>query len=123
MYVARSKKNVDDSDGSLFIRFKSSVGTDKTIGYCSTGKWQHPKPEVWGNTRNVSKYKPFCILSDISEEKKSENFKMVENFLRKYDIKVLNVSGHRYNRTSDLKDNQVQIQRFLTDCFKYIYKL
>ncbi|GAH86529.1 unnamed protein product, partial [marine sediment metagenome] len=38
-YVIRSIFNVDNSDGTIAFRLKSSPGTDKTIGYCQTNDW------------------------------------------------------------------------------------
>jgi len=56
-YVARSRHNVDAADATLAFRVRSSVGTDKTIGYCQTGEWVMCK-EV------PALYRPVLIISD-----------------------------------------------------------
>ena len=40
MLITRSKKNVDDSDGTIAFRTYKGNGTDKTIGYCLTKVWK-----------------------------------------------------------------------------------
>ena len=42
-YRERTKANVDDSDGTVVFRFKSSPGTDGTIGYAQTHHHQFSK--------------------------------------------------------------------------------
>src|SRR3989338_2032377 len=56
-YIARSRHNVDAADATLAFRVRSSVGTDKTIGYCQTGEWAVCK-EV------PALYKPVLVISD-----------------------------------------------------------
>lgn len=40
MYIARSKANVDNSDATIAFCVQPSAGTEKTIGYCRTGRWK-----------------------------------------------------------------------------------
>ena len=87
MYQARSRRNVDDSDGTLAIRMKSSVGTDKTIGYCLTKKWM-----MYGGTvPERSSYKPVLVIDKLDDS----NHEMVRTWLIEHEIKTLNIVGHR----------------------------
>ena len=40
-YCSRSMLNVDNADATVAFRVKASPGTDKTIGYCVTKRWQN----------------------------------------------------------------------------------
>jgi hypothetical protein len=85
MYPARSRKNVDESDGTVAFRLYASVGTDKTIGYCRTGEWRY-------YTRSVSDpHRPVLIVTSFSQAQ-NDRFRrwMVDK-----RISVLNVAGHR----------------------------
>lgn len=85
MYPERSRKNVDESDGTVAFRFCNSVGTDKTIGYCRTGEWRY-------YTRSVSDpHRPLIIITSFTEAQK-ERF---QRWLVDKQISVLNVAGHR----------------------------
>lgn len=81
MYVKRSMKNVDESDVTIAFRLHSSIGTDKTIGYCVTRKWQIVKNWQCKNLLVIENF-------DHAEEK-------IVNFLKKTKPKILNVCGHR----------------------------
>lgn len=56
-YVKRSMKNVDDADAVIVFKLKSSVGTDKTIGYAQTGRWCEPTP-----VNPVNSHRPICVI-------------------------------------------------------------
>lgn len=91
MYIDRSKANVDMADATLAFRFWPSVGTDKTIQYCKTGKWPN------GHTNSIPKsytnwrHKPFYIVTDLN----TVNLDEILEFLHHYNVRVLNVAGHR----------------------------
>ncbi len=89
-YVRRSKLNVDSSDGSIAIRLKESVGTDFTLGYCLTGRWQSYK-----STKKEIKnqYKPVLIVDDLKAIERYR--KEIHDFILDNKIMVLNVFGHR----------------------------
>lgn len=87
IYVLRSQRNVDESDATLAIRLQSSVGTDKTIGYCLTKKWVTLK-----NFNIKSSYKPCLIITDLSN---SMNAVLIRNFIKNNNVAILNVAGHR----------------------------
>lgn len=91
MYIKRSKMNVDNSDGTIAFRIKRSPGTDKTIGYCITGKWE----VINYKNLNSSLYKPLLVINNVSLEKTKENVEKMYHFIIDYEIKILNVCGHR----------------------------
>jgi Circularly permutated YpsA SLOG family len=87
LYVLRSQKNVQDSDGTIAFRLVQSVGTDKTIGYCLTKKWKSV------SSFNVStSYKPCFVVTSFSDP---ENIVNIQNFIDRNKIVVLNIAGHR----------------------------
>lgn len=93
-YPARSMKNVDKSDGTIAVMWsKNSIGTAKTVGYAQTKHW------VWFAIDNTNIYKPVRILPHYPELTQSYNLDTAEKhlmtFIVKYDIKILNVAGHR----------------------------
>lgn len=87
MYVNRSKKNVDVSDVTIAFKVKKSVGTDKTIGYCRTGKWGYC------NHIPDNSYRPILVINDLSNV--HEEAAAIEQFIRHNNAKVINIAGHR----------------------------
>ena len=86
MYVARSKKNVDDSDGTIAFRLFMSFGTDKTIGYAVTGKWITPHHlSVYGSNPKTN-YKPILIIRDISPSNHQPNMEAIIKFINDNNI-------------------------------------
>ena len=87
IYPKRTMKNVDDADATIAIRTKSSAGTDKTIGYAQTGKWQK------GNSKEgvYDGHKPLLVLNDASLSQK--NIKAIRDFVSK-NPGVINIAGH-----------------------------
>lgn len=97
-YVKRSIQNVNDADATVVFRTHSSAGTDKTIGYCVTGKWKRVSQfvvsdDVWVHTTG---HRPVIVISRITECATIA----FREFLREYAIKVLNVAGHRESRSN-----------------------
>lgn len=108
-YRERTKSNVDDSDATIVFRFKSSPGTDCTIGYAQTHKW---------TSRMYSKfdgYKPVLVVHSLE----LSNVQKVCNFIEKYRLKTLNVAGHR-DSTSGVEDFAQKVQNFLEIVFETI---
>ena len=85
-YPKRTMKNVDDSDGTIAFRWKDSPGTDKTIGYSHTGKW-----EV-GTGSSDKGYKPILVLNNTKNT--PENIKAIRDFITRNNIVKLNIAGH-----------------------------
>jgi hypothetical protein len=107
MYVERSKKNVDDCDGTIAFRLKPSVGTDKTIGYCLTKSWR-----VMNNfeTFDENPYRPLLVITDLSKYSEIDNVARIQGFINQHSVKVLNVCGHRDGKEMGF-DNFEQIVR------------
>lgn len=84
----RTKKNVDDSDATIAFRLYESPGTDKTIGYCKTGRWT-------SKTDSLTLHRPVLIITSLSEKKKGRNIERIQKFIKKNNVKILNVAGHR----------------------------
>lgn len=105
-YIERSKRNVDDSDATVAFRNHESAGTDKTIGYCRTGKWRMAATlPVFGRA-----HRPVhvidCEFRTFSEEEPcaahaSAALKL-RTFIRKYNVRTLNVCGHRQDASRNV---------------------
>ena len=89
MYTRRSILNVDNSDGTIAFRFRSSIGTDKTIGYCINKIWRYPKNIEHGIAN--TNYKPLLIIKDM----RPDNDELIKSWLTQNNIVILNVCGHR----------------------------
>ncbi len=86
MYVTRSICNIRDSDATLIFRSYSSPDTDKTWGYCMTGKWMMP-PGNW----SYPPFRPFLVI-DLQD---TGNVSRIQEFLHVNQVFILNVAGHR----------------------------
>ena len=76
-YLQRTRKNVEDSDGTLIITFGApSGGTLRTIEFCQR------------------LHKPHLVI-DASKTSKSEAAVEIARFIDEHGIKVLNVAGRR----------------------------
>lgn len=87
MYIARSMRNVDDTDGTIVFRTRDSPGTDKTIGYCWTGKWRNIPRKVLP----IREHRPVLTISKMDD---GDADRVVE-FLLRFSIRKLNIAGHR----------------------------
>ncbi len=114
-YVKRSQNNVICSDATVAFKIKDSLGTDKTIGYCTSGTWAcvstNPKYPA-------ARFKPVlvltnCVLIDadpLSKEYRDDIYAFCQ-FLLDHKVKVLNVAGHR--QTSFDPTWQQRVREFL----------
>jgi len=115
-YVQRSMRNVDDSDATLVIRFHSSQGTDKTIGYARNKMWKSAIEKDGNISKSTSsRYKPLFVVTQIGNDadiirKADELFE----FLCRHRVKVLNVAGHR---ASKLNLDSSKVHRLLMSTF------
>lgn len=110
MYALRSQRNVDDSDGTIAFRLKASVGTDKTIGYCLSKKWQTIHSSKW---QEPTTYKPCLIISDLSPTSEEQNIKNIGYFLKRYNIIILNISGHRDSTSAGVSNFGKKVEQLL----------
>lgn len=119
MYPIRSQKNVDIADATVVFRFFASVGSDKTIGYCRTGKWQlcdRPvcKPRCM-TVRGVStsdasvSHKPVHVVERFDEETR-RNFRQ---WLLDNCVHTLNVAGHRSSSVRFVADYEKKVHDFI----------
>lgn len=81
-YARRSMQNVDAADVTVALRWKSSPGTDKTIGYCRTGRWQ-----VGG----TGEYRPVLVVDPRTDGAAEA----IVDFIRTHKARRVNVCGHR----------------------------
>jgi hypothetical protein len=92
-YVARSKRNVDDSDAMVAFRLGRSAGTDKTIGYAMTGRWAAAAVSYAGGaTEPPATYRPVLVLTSLAVPGAAES---IRAFVKRHRIGTLNVCGHR----------------------------
>eukprot|EP01127_Copromyxa_protea_P008224 TRINITY_DN1883_c0_g2_i2.p1 TRINITY_DN1883_c0_g2~~TRINITY_DN1883_c0_g2_i2.p1 ORF type:complete len:127 (+),score=13.79 TRINITY_DN1883_c0_g2_i2:221-601(+) len=110
MYVLRSKKNIDESDGTVAFRLKFGIGTDQSIGYCLTKKWALLGPDRFLSTN----YKPCLVVRDISADNEQLNQSIV-TFVKHHQIVILNVAGHRDSKSSGVPDFEKRIECILTE--------
>lgn len=91
--ILRSRRNVDDSDGTLVFRLKDSPGTEKTIGYCQTRRWCYvAHQKLQKQSPPPASYRPYLVITSLSDCK---NVTAIRDFIRLYSIRTLNVAGHR----------------------------
>ena len=95
-YPPRAMENVDKSDGTLAFRLKPSAGTDKTVGYARTGKWQKSlmKSEDGG-------HRPVLVLHNT--ENSDVNRDKIRDFIKRKGIRVLNVAGHTEEKSKGIE--------------------
>lgn len=94
MYVLRSKKNVDDSDGVLAFRLAASKGTDLSIGYALTRKWQSLGTNAL-DEKFKTRYRPCLVITSLDEKDDEGNIKSIRQFIALHHIECLNIIGHR----------------------------
>lgn len=91
-YIERSKLNVDESDATLLFRSYKSNGTEKTLGYCITGRWCMPRHSMVP----TNPYRPYFIvnLALKGEKEKQVLLELAQEFIEKNVKTTLNIAGH-----------------------------
>lgn len=115
-YVARSKKNVQNSDATLVFRFKASPGTDKTIGYALRGVWE----TVGVGNEDVIEMcgrKPVLICQKLTIHTGEE----IRKFLIRHEVKTLNIAGNR--GCQEMPTWQNDVERFLLESLPVYQKM
>lgn len=103
-YVSRTIDNIKGSDGTLVFWAVTSPGTDGTISYCHTGKWNGNYNDR--TTRNVvdNAFRPVFVISyeQLQKEKQTDDWqslgKQVVDFITVNSVETLNIAGHRGSR-------------------------
>lgn len=90
-YVMRSCKNVDESDVTIAFRLFPSVGTDKTIGYAQTCRW-----EIGNFESQRWLYRPCLIITSVKG--RTLEAQRIYDFLVETQAKIVNVAGHRASK-------------------------
>lgn len=119
MYPVRSQKNVDIADATVVFRFFASVGSDKTIGYCRTGKWQFCDRPIYiprcavvrgvGVCDTSTSYKPVHVIERLDDDAQ-RNFRQ---WLLDTSVYTLNVAGHRSSSVRFMPDYEKQVHDFI----------
>lgn len=112
-YKFRTMRNVDDADGTLVVRLKSSPGTDMSLRYSLHGKWQS---KLSLNPRKPFPYRPTVVITKkhLTHKRIHETARDIIRFIQINNIQTLNVAGHRkFDSQSDLES----IRSCLTECF------
>lgn len=107
-YVERSKRNVDDSDATIAIRLCASRGTDRTIGYAQTRRWQDGVID----NETSSAYRPCLVITSLDDA----NVDAIVDFVARHRVRTLNVAGHRASTVSVVNFSD-RVQRLLTTAF------
>lgn len=109
MYVMRSMKNVDESDGTVAFRMKPSLGTDKTIGYCLKKRWSDFKDDQFDDPS----YKPCLMISHLDESCVDD----IVAFVSEFNIRVLNIAGHRSSESAGVEGFSKKVEDILFKAF------
>lgn len=112
-YPERTKKNVDDSDGTIVFRLQPSLGSDKTIGYAQSKIWKYGVIKTMNKIE--SKYKAVCVITNIDNEDVASE--QILNFVLKNDIKILNIAGHRES-SAPIKNFSEKVERIVYNALK-----
>lgn len=111
-YALRSRVNVDVSDVTIAFRLRASIGTDKTIGYCLTGKWK----SMVGRARPaLTRHRNVLVLPDLTDE--DVCIAKITEFLRSTRPNVINVCGHRSDEIADMVGYTSAVRRILEKVF------
>lgn len=95
-YVLRSMANVDAADATIAISLGPSVGTDKTIGYACTRKWQAPRARGAADTAEPkTAHRPCLVVHTLDPARHPAVVCAARAFLQKHRPRVVNVCGHR----------------------------
>lgn len=114
-FVERSMKNVDDADATVAFRLVSSTGTDRTIGYCQTGKWSEiPLQE------SVRPHRPCLIIEDIGNFEAAAD--SIAAFVKAQRPAVLNVCGHRNDDTAGRVGFTQAVQTIMLRVFEILIR-
>lgn len=116
MLVARSKLNVDCSDATVAFRLRWSVGTDKTIAYCSTGNWPIGRPTGPSSDKGsptIPRHRPCLVITQLTPETP----RIIVDFVRAHGVRTLNVAGHRDVTLAECPDFAVRVEQLLVEAF------
>ena len=112
--VARSKKNVDDADVTIAFLTASHSGTHKTAGYCQSRRWGSYDTAYRGDP-----YRPVLVLTQLAtREECDQQVERIVSFLAKMNPKVVNVCGHRDDRTASLPGYERSVRYVLKQVFQ-----
>jgi hypothetical protein len=92
----RTMKNVDDAGATIAFRTQPSTGTDKTIGYAQTGRWQkgNTKEGIYPRDKKTGGYRNLLVLNSL--ESSNKNIELIKEFIRNYAAgKPINIAGSR----------------------------
>jgi len=107
-YTGRTRQNVDDADATIAFRFKYSAGTDKTIGYAQTGRWQN------GSLRTTYLgHKPVLVITDPKNPQLA--VQQIREFLTKTGAETINIAGHRESSSEGIN---AFVRAVLTEALK-----
>lgn len=117
-YALRSQRNVDISDATVVFRHCPSVGTDRTIGFCVAHRWTAVRRDQW---RSVAKHRPILVITDLSST--ADAVRQIVGFLKRHRPRVLNVCGHRDDKTARLPGFSEAVKQVLTLAFRRMHTL
>lgn len=104
-YAHRSRLNVDAADATLVVRLHASTGTDRTIGYCATGRWG-----AQGHAPLSTPHRPCMVITHLRDVD-GQAARLAE-FMAEHGVGTLNVAGHRD------PDLRASVGCFLTALFR-----
>jgi len=116
-YVERSKKNVDDSGGTIAFKIKNSAGTGKTIGYALSHQWRYPKEKELQN--DFEPFRPVIIVNPYIDT--DAEIERVILFILEHNIETLNICGHGEG-VDDLEKWEQSVFNFLVKVYEELKK-
>lgn len=115
--VVRSKLNVKDSDGTLAFLFDAeSPGTAKTVHYATTGTWSKILPPRLNTGEQTWAFRPTFVIRRMENEE--ELLERLHAFVQRYNIKDLNIAGHRRLPHNAPADSFERMESFLSRFFQ-----
>lgn len=116
-YVLRSKRNIDESSGTIAFRCVSSLGTDKSIKYCLTSKWNKTDWETLGSH---SQYRPCLVITSVSTDVRSSVIDSVVYFIVSNHLRTVNIVGHRSDLSAQTPNYSQSVRIILEAAFTCI---
>lgn len=125
-YVLRSQRNVDDANGVLAFRGHASPGTDKTIGYALSKRWDVPQSSSSSSFSTgpapIGTYRP-CFVVDTNTCNEDDVVQQIGKFICTHNISILNVAGHREDTTTAYRTYIQRVERILLKVFRQCQRL
>ena len=115
----RSRINVESSDITIAFRLQSSIGTDRTVGYCRTRKWCYMRDKsVLMRAALATDHRPCLVIANIDD--RADVAAKVAAFIVLHRARTVNVCGHRDDVSAGVTDFGKQARQILERAFRVL---